>query len=226
MNDFHDNSPRRDASENDAADARPVFHSTRSVFLPAICGVALFFAVAAHLSCSSQRPVEEVVTPNAERVSPTRTPPVAVKQAQLPAHDADIEAAGDKVAGAITLLKQRRNNNGAQTVARAQKAVSQASLSLSRALRRKSHDEDLDAALRDALRSLNLIETSIERGSYDSALRELETLDKRLDNIDVKFAAPAATPTPAEGTNSASAASASPQPSESAQTPSPSPPQF
>src|SRR5215208_6564997 len=61
------------------------------------------------LSACSSHPVEEIVTTDASRSS--ALPPGAqavAKEPDLPARDADIEAAGDRIAEAITYLGSKR----------------------------------------------------------------------------------------------------------------------
>ena len=62
-------------------------------------------------ACGSA-PVEETVTLDADRLSalPAKAPTVAVTP-QLPARDEDIEAAGDRIAEAITSLSRRRGQS-------------------------------------------------------------------------------------------------------------------
>lgn len=160
-----------------------------------LCSVLVIFA--GYLSCASRTAVEETVTTGHAAPNSTSTP--IIIPPQLPPHDANIEAAGDRVAEAITLLdttvnKKRANNS--QTITRAQRAISQAGVSITRALRNPSRNQHLDAPLQDALKNLNTIERNIARGSYDDAIRDLKSLDKKLDDLAVQIPTP--TPTPSD----------------------------
>jgi hypothetical protein len=184
----------------------------RMLVFSVFCAVLICVMLATHLSCASRPPIEETVTTGGGVPNSSSTP--VVLKPELPPRDTNIEAAGDRVAEAITLLSQTKRRGTAQTTAHAQRAVNQASASLSRALRNPSRNKNIDPHLQDALRNLNLIERSIARGSVEDALRDLKTLDKRLDDLSVE--SPTPTPTPFETTpapNAAPTRDASPQPS-------------
>ena len=135
------------------------------------------------LAACNSSPVEETVTLDASRLSALPAQAVAATP-QLPARDEDIEAAGDRIAEAITSLSKRRGSTSARpTTAAAQRALDGAEAALTRALRDKPHDEPVREALRAALRELNTAERTIQRGNYTDAIRDLTALDKKLDTL-------------------------------------------
>ncbi len=138
------------------------------------------FACLMLAACGSS-PVEETVTVDASRLSALPAQGVAVAP-QLPARDEDIEAAGDRIAEAITSLSKRRGTTPARP-ASAQRALEQAEAALTRALRDKPHDEPVRDALRAALRELNTAQRTIQRGTYADAIRDLTALNKKLDTL-------------------------------------------
>jgi uncharacterized lipoprotein len=145
-------------------------------------GAALAALCLALAACSTTPPVEETVTVDASRLSALPTQAVAVTP-QLPARDPDIEAAGDRIAEAITSLSKRRSPGAARPNAAALRALEQAEAALTRALRDKPHDEPVREALRSALRELNATERTIQRNAYSDAVRDLTALNKRLDTL-------------------------------------------
>ncbi len=157
--------------------AHSCFAALRLCVMPVLACLALS-------SCTTA-PAEETVTVDASRLSaqPAKAPTVAVTP-QLPARDEDIEAAGDHIAAAITSLSKRRSATTARSSAvAAQRALEQAEVALTRALRDKPHDEPVREALRTALRDLNAAERTIQRNAYADAKRDLNTLNKKLDTL-------------------------------------------
>ena len=129
-------------------------------------------------SCSTQRPVEEVVTTDASRSS--ALPPGAeavAKEPVLPARDADIEAAGDRIAEAITHLNAKRREA-------ALRALNQSETALNRALRAHAKDNGLSLSLRTSLKDLDTAERAVQRGSAD-ATKQLATINRNLDSLDL-----------------------------------------
>ena len=143
-----------------------------------VCGLLLCLS----LSACTTPPAEETVTLDASRLSALPAQAVAATP-QLPARDEDIEAAGDRIAEAITSLSKRRGPASARQNAAAQRALEQAEAALTRALRDKPHDEPVREALRAALRDLNTAERTIQRAAYADAIRDLNALDKKLDTL-------------------------------------------
>lgn len=127
--------------------------------------------------CSS-RPVVEVVTTDASRSSslPPGAQPVA-KEPNLPARDADIEAAGDRIAEAITYLNSKRREA-------ALRALSQSETALNRALRAHARDNRISLSLRSTLKDLDSVERAIQRGSQDTP-KQLATINRNLDRLDL-----------------------------------------
>lgn len=142
----------------------------------ALCAALLF-----SLSSCSSRPVVEIVTTDASRSS-ALTPgaqPIA-KEPNLPARDADIEAAGDRIAEAITYLNSKRREA-------ALRALNQSETALNRALRAHARDEHISASLRATLKDLDTAERAVQRGSTD-ATKQLATINRNLDGLDLQRA--------------------------------------
>ena len=135
------------------------------------------------LSACAARPVEETVTVDASRLSALPAPAVAAATPQLPARDEDIEAAGDRIAEAITSLNRRRGPSGPRNPAAAQRALDQAAAALTRALRDKPHDAPVRDALRAALRDLTNSQNDIRRNAFTEAVAQLTSLNQRLDTL-------------------------------------------
>ena len=95
---------------------------------------------------------------------------------QLPARDADLELAGDRVAEAITHLKKRQN-------AAALGALAQSRIAINRALRNESRDEEGREALRSTLKGIEAAERNIQRGALGEAATQLVALNKKVDAI-------------------------------------------
>lgn len=155
-------------------------------FAPALLAVATF------AGCAS-RPVEETVSTDASRSSalPAGAEPIAIA-ATLPERDADIEAAGDRIGEAITYLRVRRRDA-------ALRALNEAEMAINHALRGRGRNDAARAALRAILKDLDTVERTIVRGGTD-APRQLAALNRSLDNVDLRPAAPE----PATGSESPS----------------------
>lgn len=140
--------------------------------------VLLFAALLLSLSSCSSRPVVEIVTTDASRSSalPPGAQPVA-KEPNLPTRDADIEAAGDRIAEAITYLSSKRKEA-------ALRALGQSETALNRALRAHARDNRISSSLRSTLKDLDVAERSIQRGSQDAA-KQLATINRNLDGLDL-----------------------------------------
>lgn len=132
-------------------------------------------------SCASKPPVEEVVTTDASRSS--ALPPGAeaiAKEPKLPARDADIEVAGDRIAEAITHLNAKRREA-------ALRALNQSETALNRALRAHARDNNISVSLRTTLKDLDAAQRAVQRGSQD-ATKQLATINKNLDGLDLQRA--------------------------------------
>ena len=158
-------------------------HVCAPSFASAHLGALLLLACLTFSACVSA-PVEETVTLDASRLSalPAKAPTVAVTP-QLPARDEDIEAAGDRIAEAITSLSKRRGTTATRNMTPTLRALEQAEAALTRALHDKPHDEPVREALRAALRDLSAAQRTIQRNAYADAIRDLNTLNKRLDTL-------------------------------------------
>ncbi|HEV7857392.1 MAG TPA: hypothetical protein VGO91_01965 [Pyrinomonadaceae bacterium] len=143
------------------------------------CGSWLLFNLAA---CASH-PVEETVTTDASRSSalPPGAEPVAIAP-DLPERDENIEAAGDRIAEAITYLNTRQRDRREKAL----NALNQAEVVMNRALRAKPRNAQVHSALRAALKDLDAAQRAIQRGTTDTAAKQLATLNKSLDNLDLR----------------------------------------
>ena len=137
----------------------------------------LCLALCASLLSCSQKRVEETVTVDASRSSSvaSNAQPVAIAP-QLPARDADLEQAGDKVAEAIMRLKKRQS-------AAALTALAQSRAAINRALRTDGRDEDGREALRSTLKGIEAAERSIQRGALADATQQLIAVNRKVDSI-------------------------------------------
>lgn len=131
------------------------------------------------LSACSSSPVVEVVTTDASRSSalPPDAQPVALEP-KLPARDPDIEAAGDRIAEAITYLNTRRRDRREVAL----RALNQAEATISHALRNNTHADSIRAALHTTLKDLDSAEHAVQRNAPD-AIKQLTAINKNLDGI-------------------------------------------
>ena len=140
----------------------------------------MIFCFGVSLACgqsSCAKPyVEETVTTDASRSSaiPPGAEAVAVEPS-LPTRDADIEAAGDRVAEAITYLNARRREAALH-------ALNQAEVAMNRALHARSSDDQARTVLHSALKDLDTAERAVQRGAPD-ATGQLVALNKTIDNL-------------------------------------------
>lgn len=134
-------------------------------------------ALAASLLSCSQKRVEETVTVDASRSSSvaSNAQPLAIAP-QLPARDADLEQAGDKIAEAIMRLKRRQS-------AAALMALAQSRAAINRALRTDGRDESGREALRSTLKGIETAERAIQRGALTDATQQLIALNRKVDSI-------------------------------------------
>jgi hypothetical protein len=138
-----------------------------------------FALIAIQLSCSQKR-IEETVTVDAGRSSSlaVNAQPVAIAP-QLPARDADLEQAGDRIAEAVMHLKKR------QTAA-ALTALAQSRAAINRALRSDARDEEGREALRATLKAIESAEHAIQRGALSDAAAQLVALNRKVDSIGIR----------------------------------------
>ena len=153
--------------------------SSCRLLLVLCCGLWLLFNLA---SCASH-PVEETVTTDASRSSalPPGAEPVAIAP-DLPERDENIETAGDRIAEAITYLNTRQRDRREKAL----NALNQAEVVMNRALRAKPRNAQIHSALRAALKDLDAAQRAIQRGTTDTAAKQLATLNKSLDNLDLR----------------------------------------
>jgi hypothetical protein len=139
-------------------------------------GMLLVLVAAGYLFARVRRPahVVETVTTGA-RAAPAADAPTPVYSApQLPARDAELEQAGDRIAEAEVYLKKRQGAAALAALARARHSAARALEARQRAGARRD-------ALAATLRELDSVERAIERGAYEDARRQLVALDKSLD---------------------------------------------
>ena len=141
-------------------------------------GGCLLLAALAYAAVGSRRPshVVETVTTGA-RAQPATAPTPVYFAPQLPARDAELEQAGDRIAEAEVYLKKRQPAAARSALARARRAATRALEARQRAGARRD-------ALASALRELDTVEHTIERGAYEDARRQLVVLDKSIDRIE------------------------------------------
>jgi hypothetical protein len=101
-----------------------------------------------------------------------------VIEPNLPARDPDIEAAGDRIAEAITYLNTHRKDRREVAL----RALNQAEATLSRALRNGTQAENVRTALRTTLKDLDSSEHAVQRNAPD-AIKQLTAINKNLDTI-------------------------------------------
>ncbi len=143
---------------------------------------ALFLVLLFSASCATH-PVEETVTTDASRSSalPPGAEPVAIAP-DLPERDENIEAAGDRIAEAITYLNTRARDRREKALS----ALNQAEVVMNRALRARQRSPQVHSALRAALKDLDAAQRAIQRGTTDAAAKQLAALNKSLDNLDLQ----------------------------------------
>ena len=142
-------------------------------------GLLLPLAAAAYLFAHVRRgaPVVETVTTGARAAQQAAATPTPVYFApQLPARDAELEQAGDRIAEVEVYVRKRQGAAALAALGRARRATARAL----EARQRKDRDARREA-LAAALRGLDAVERAIERGAYEDARRQLVALDKSLD---------------------------------------------
>lgn len=143
------------------------------------CGALIFSLLLIGLSACSSAPVVEVVTTDASRESalPPGAEPIAVEP-NLPAPDPDIEAAGDRIAEALTYLNTRRSNRRELAL----RALNQAETLINHFLKNGSPGDNVRNALHASLKELDSAEHAVQRNAPD-AVKQLTVINKHLDAI-------------------------------------------
>ena len=133
--------------------------------------------VAALLSSCSSRPSRETVTTELGRqpVSAAEAKPLALSP-RLPERDAEVEAAGDRLAAAITHVKHRRVAAALHALGEAQAGVRGAMSNPERGAR----DREVLAA---AVTGMQAAERDIQRGSWAEATAQLAAANRGLDSL-------------------------------------------
>jgi hypothetical protein len=139
-------------------------------------GLLLLLLVAGYLFARVRRPahVVETVTTGVRAATAATAPAPVYFAPQLPARDAELEQAGDRIAEAEVYLKKRQGAAALAAIGRARRAAARALESRQRAGARRE-------VIAAALRELDTVEHAIERGAYEDARRQLVALDKSLD---------------------------------------------
>lgn len=141
----------------------------------ACLSAALLLVVAIRRSA----PVVETVTTDINR-----QPAVAAKSLpvnanlQLPPHDVDLEAAGDKIAAATIYLDRRQK-------AAALRALAEARTAARHAADRRVQRRDASNKLLAALKELEASEFAVEHGSFPAAKARLVSLNQQLDHLEL-----------------------------------------
>lgn len=127
-------------------------------------------------SCSS-RPARETVTTELGRqpALAAEAKPVALSP-QLPVRDAEVEAAGDHVAAALTHVKHRR-------AAAALRALGEAQAGARAALGSPARGAKEREVLAAAVAGMQAAERAIQRGSWTEATAQLTAANRGLDSL-------------------------------------------
>ncbi|MDT5295105.1 MAG: hypothetical protein QOJ76_1985 [Acidobacteriota bacterium] len=142
----------------------------------ALLGVAcLLLLLILTFGLKGRAPVVETVTTGAQPPTPAPTPVYFTPT--LPARDADVEQAGDRIAEAEVYLKKRQSAAALAALTRARRATT-------RALESRQRKGSQGDALASALKELDAVQHAIERGAYEDAHRQLVALDRNLDHLD------------------------------------------
>ena len=138
---------------------------------------AAVLAAAFLLTSCSSRPSRETVTTELGRQPPLAADakPLALSP-RLPERDAEVEAAGDRVAAAITHVKHRRAAAALRALGEAQAGARGALNSPARGAR----DKEVLAA---AVAGMQAAEGAIRRGSWAEATTQLTAANKGLDSL-------------------------------------------
>jgi hypothetical protein len=141
----------------------------------ALLGVACVLTLIWAFGLRRSEPIVETVTTGARPPAPAPTP--VYYSSQLPARDAEVEQAGDRIAEVEVYLKKRQSAAALAALTRARHATARA---LETRQRKGAHGD----ALASALKELDSVQRAIERGAYEDAHRQLVVLDKNLDRLD------------------------------------------
>ena len=141
--------------------------------------------------CSS-RPVVETVTTDAGRASalPAGARPFA-REPDLPGRDPEMEAAGDRIAEAVTYLNSRRRDRREVAL----RALNQAEATLNHALKNGTHNETVTTAIHSILKDLDSAERAVQRSAPD-AMRQLTAINKSVDETNRIAADKSQSPSP------------------------------
>jgi hypothetical protein len=133
---------------------------------------------AALLSSCTSRPSRVTVTTELGRqpVSTAEAKPLALSP-RLPERDAEVEAAGDRVAAAMTHVKHRRAAAALRSLGEAQAGARGAMSNPARGAR----DREVLAA---AVAGMQAAERDIRRGSWAEAAAQLTAANRELDSME------------------------------------------
>jgi hypothetical protein len=139
------------------------------VLLGGACALLVYAATARRSA-----PVVEIVTTGVRQPAPASTP--VYFNPPLPARDADVEQAGDRIAEVEVYLKKRQSAAALAALGRARRATA-------RALETRQHKDSRGDVLLSTLKGFDSVQRAIERGALDDAHRQLVALDKSLDLV-------------------------------------------
>lgn len=136
--------------------------------------LALIFIL--YSSSRTPKQTEETVTIDSTRRTaiPAGTP-VALART-LPVPDREVETVGDHIAEATVYLKKKQSAN-------ALRALHQAQAATSHALAAREHPEGSNKELLLTLNELGAAEHAIQRGALEEAVKQLNALNRRLDEL-------------------------------------------
>lgn len=119
-------------------------------------------------------PREETITVDLAQPANTEVIQPFLPARQLPASDADVEIAGDRVAEAMIQLKLRQNELALDALARAQAATEQA-------LKSKPRENGARDALLATKQQIERVKQVIRKGNVENATRALRDVNQQLE---------------------------------------------
>lgn len=115
----------------------------------------------------------ETVTVASQQRSPSTDEKVLITTTQLPPHNSDLEAAGDRIAEARVDLKHKNLAAALRAITLAQERVRKASIN--------EIDVGTDSSLASIIRRLQIVEQEIQRRELRAADSELRRLSQELN---------------------------------------------
>ncbi len=124
-------------------------------------------------SASCRKHSVETVTVASQQRSPSTDEKVLITTTQLPPHNSDLEAAGDRIAEARVDLKHKNLAAALRAITLAQERVRKASIN--------EIDVGTDSSLASIIRRLQIVEQEIQRRELRAADSELRRLSQELN---------------------------------------------